>query len=218
VRDAVELPRPSRFERMLCRIGLPEPDAKLVAAAQAFRGPWMTGVLLVLAFVTLAAEFGQASGRAIFLTVAPLLPCLAVAFSYDPSVEPALEQELVTPYSPLRLVLLRTVAVLAVGLPAVVLVSPFLPGRSSYLWLLPAAGFVAGVLALSTWINPLRAGAAISGAWSLVVLFTALNGSVSVVLQARYQAAYIVLGAVSTITFLARSRHLRELRTRGGWL
>ena len=33
IRDSVELPRPSRFERILCRVGLPACDARLVATA-----------------------------------------------------------------------------------------------------------------------------------------------------------------------------------------
>ena len=47
-------------------------------------------VLVVLVFAELAGQFGQASGELFFLLVAPLLPSAAVAFSYDPDLEPAL--------------------------------------------------------------------------------------------------------------------------------
>jgi hypothetical protein len=215
VRDAVELPRPSWFEGMLGRLGLPAHDARLVAAARAFRGPWLVGVLVVLGFVTLAAQSGQARGEWFFLAVAPLLPCVAVALCYDPDVEPALEQELATPYSSLRLVVLRTVAVLAVAIPVVVLVSLVVPVHAPYLWLLPALGFVATVLAASTWMNPLRAAVAISAGWVAGVwLAVAHDGAANAVLHTPFQICYIVLTVVSSGVLLTRGRHLREVRPR----
>jgi len=207
VRDVVELPRPSWFERLLRRAGLPAHDARLVAAAPAFRGPWLMGVLVVLAFVEVAAQVAHARGQLLFLAVAPLLPCIAVAVSYDPDVEPALEQELATPYSPLRLVVLRTVAVLVVAVPVVVVVDAVSPVPAPYLWLLPAVGFVAAVLALSTWTSPLRAALAISTAWLAAVWLAQTR-----VLHAPFQVCYAVVAIVAGSVFLARARHLREVR------
>jgi hypothetical protein len=137
VRDAVELHLPSWLERGLTMVGLPAHEAQLVAAARAFRGPLLVAVLVVLVFAELAGQFGQARGEFFFLLVAPLLPSAAVAFGYDPDLEPALEQELCTPYSPARLVVLRTIAVLALAIPIAVLLV-VLPGPISFLWLLPA--------------------------------------------------------------------------------
>jgi hypothetical protein len=213
LREVVETPKPAAFERLLARVGLPAQDAQLVAAARAFRAPWLAGVLAVLAFVALAAALGHARGQLPFLLVAPLLPGVAVAIAYDPDVEPALEQELATPYPALRLVLLRSIAVLAVGLPVVVVLGLFLPGPAAFLWLLPAVGFVAGVLALSTWMNPLHAAGFIGAVWFVVVSSTTLNGLASDVLQSHFQVGYVLLSAVSGVVFLARERHLRELRS-----
>ena len=120
-RDAVEVPRPSVFERLLRAAGLPAHEARLVALASALRAVWLFGVAAVLAFAALAAEIGHARGLWYFLAVAPLAPCLLVVFSYDRRMDPALEPETVTPYPALRLVLLRTIAVLALALPAVLL-------------------------------------------------------------------------------------------------
>ena len=114
-RDAVEVPRPSVFERLLRGAGLPAPEARLVAVASAFRGVWLVGVAAVLAFAALAAVLGHARGMWLFLAVAPVVPCLVVAAGYDPWMDPALEPELVTPYPALRLILLRTIAVLALA-------------------------------------------------------------------------------------------------------
>jgi hypothetical protein len=212
-RDAVEVPRPSVFERLLRGAGLPAQEARLVAVAGAFRGVWLVGVAAVLAFAALAAAFGHARGVWLFLSVAPVMPCLVVASSYDPSMDPALEPELVTPYPMLRLILLRTIAVLALALPAMLLFGLVVPGETAFAWLLPAVGFVTVVLAASTWVSPLRAAIAVSSVWLAVVwLLAARSSSPESVLQARAQAAFLALAAASFSIFLLRRRQLRQLR------
>ena len=212
-RDAVEVPRPSVFERLLRVAGLPAHDARLVAVASAFRGVWLAGVAAVLAFAALAAAVGHARGMWLFLAVAPIAPCLAVASSYDPKLDPALEPELVTPYPALRLILLRTIAVLALALPAVLLLGLVIPGEAPLAWLLPAVGFVAVVLAASTWVSPLRSAVAVSFGWLAVVwLLAGRATSPDALLQARAQAAFLALAAASFVIFLVRRRRLRQLR------
>ena len=212
-RDVVEVPRPSVFERLLRAAGLPAHEARLVAVASAFRGVWLAGVAAVLGFAALAAAVGHTRGVWLFLAVAPVMPCLVVAAGYDPRLDPALEPELVTPYPALRLVLLRTIAVLALALPAVLLFGLVVPGQAPFAWLLPAAGFVAVVLAASTWVSPLRAAVAVSSVWFGVVwLLAARPGSPEAVLQARAQAGFLALAAASFSVFLVRRRWLRQLR------
>ena len=212
-RDAIEVPRPSGFERLLRVAGLPAHDARLVAVASAFRGVWLTGAAAILAFAALAAAIGHARGVWLFLAVAPVVPCLVVASSYDPRLDPALEPELVTPYPALRLVLLRTIAVLALALPAVLLFGLVVPGETAFGWLLPAVGFVAVVLAASTWVSPLRAAIAVSSAWlALVSLLATHSGSPDAIIQGRAQAGFLVLAAASFVIFILRRRRLRQLR------
>jgi hypothetical protein len=212
-RDAVEVPRPSVFERVLRGAGLPAPEARLVAVASAFRGVWLAGVAAVLAFAALAAAFGHARGVWVFLSVAPVVPCLVVASSYDPWMDPALEPELVAPYPVLRLVLLRTIAVLALAVPAVLLFGLVVPGETAFAWLLPAVGFVAVVLAASTWFSPLRSAIAVSSAWLAAIwLLAARSGAPDAVLQGRAQAGFLVLAAACFVIFLVRRRRLRQLR------
>jgi hypothetical protein len=212
-RDAIEVPRPSVFERLLRGAGLPAQEARLVAVASAFRGVWLTGVAAVLAFATLAAALGHARGMWVFLAVAPVVPCLVVASSYDPWMDPALEPELVTPYPVLRLVLLRTIAVLALALPAVLLFGLVVPGETAFAWLLPAVGFVAVVLAASTWFSPLRSAIAVSSAWLAVIwVLAARSGSPGAVLQGWVQAGFLALAAASFSIFLVRRRRLHQLR------
>jgi len=214
VRDEVEVPKPSPFERLLARVGLPAHEARLVAAAPAFQAAWLGGVLVVGFFVVVAAQIAYGPGQTVLLSVAPLLPSLAVAVSYDPDVQPALEQEVATPYPASRLVLLRTVAVLAGAVPAVIIFGLLVPGPPAYLWLLPAIGFVAVVLACSTWVNPLRAVAGIAAGWFLTVSLASRGGPASDVLSDWYQLAYLCLAVTSMVVFLARGRHLRS---DGGW-
>jgi hypothetical protein len=212
-RDAVEVPRPSVFERLLRAAGLPAHEARLVAVASAFRGVWLVGVAAVLAFAAFAAAVGHDRGLWLFLAVAPVVPCLVVASSYDRWLDPALEPELVTPYPALRLILLRTIAVLALALPAVLLLGLVIPDEAPFAWLLPAVGFVAVVLAASTWVSPLRAAIAVSSVWLAVVwLLAARSGSPVAVLQARAQAGFLALAAASFVIFLMRRRRLRQLR------
>jgi len=212
-RDTVEVPRPSVFERLLRVAGLPGHEARLVAVASAFRGVWLVGAAAVLAFAALAAVAGHARGLWLFLAVAPVVPCLVVASSYDPWLDPALEPELVTPYPALRLILLRTIAVLALALPAVLLLGLVIPGEAPFAWLLPAVGFVAVVLAASTWVSPLRAAIAVSSFWlALVWLLAALSGSPGAMLQGRAQAGFLALAAASLAIFLVRRRRLHQVR------
>lgn len=212
-RDAVEVALPSPFERLLRAAGLPAHDARLVAVASAFRGVWLLGVAAVLAFAAFAAMIGHARGLWLFLAVAPLAPCLVVAFSYDRRWDPALEPEMVTPYAALRLVLLRTIAVLALALPAVSLFGLVVPGAAPFAWLLPAVGFVAVVLAASTWVSPLNAAIVVSGGWFAAVwVMSARSATPAAMSQARTQVAFLVLAAASFAIFLVRGRRLRQLR------
>ncbi len=212
-RDTVEVPRPSVFERLLRAAGLPAHDARLVAAASAFRGVWLAGVAAVLAFAALAAAIGHARGMWLFLAVAPIVPALAVAASYDPKLDPALAPELITPYPAVRLILLRTIAVLALALPAVLLLGLVIPGQAPFAWLLPAAGFVAVVLAASTWVSPLRAATAVSAGWLAVLWLLASRATApDALLQTRAQAGFLALAAASLVIFGVRRRRLRQLR------
>jgi hypothetical protein len=213
-RDAVEVPRPSVFERLLTAVGLPSHEARMVAVASAFHGVWLIGVAAVIAFAALAAKIGDTRGLWFFLAVAPVAPCLLVAFSYDWRWDPALEPEMVTPYPALRLVLLRTTAVLALALPAVLLLGLVVPGQTPFVWLLPALGFVAVVLAASTWISPLNAATTVSVAWLLAVWLVKRAHSPTVVLEAPIQVAFLVLAAASFCVFVVRAHHLSQLRPR----
>ena len=207
VRDDIELAPASPLERLLSRLGLNASDATLVAAAPSLRGPWLTALCSALVFVTAAAISESARGTALFLMVAPLVPAFAVALAYGPEASPALEQESAVPYPLVRLVFLRTAAVLTAALPVVAIVGVLLPGRLSWLWLLPGIGFTATVLGLSVWIPPIRAAEWITLGWVVAVGSATQFSTAMAVLDGRFLVLYCVLVVAGPITLVLGSRH-----------
>lgn len=207
VRDEIELARTSPVERLLSRLGLPASDSALVAAAPSLRGPWLTALGSALLFVAAAAMSQSRVGTSLFLLVAPLVPAFAVALLYGPEASGALEQESAVPYPLARLVLLRTAAVLIASIPIVALVGLLLPGRLSWLWLLPAVGFTSAVLGLSVWIPPVRAAEWITIAWVFAIWSATRLSTAMAVLDGRYLVLYCILLVSGPITLVLGSRH-----------
>jgi hypothetical protein len=208
VQDAIQIPKQSLLERFLLRLGLPEADARIVAVSPAFRGAWLVGLATLLAFVTVAGGYGEGRGQLAFLVIAPLVPALAVALGYDPELDEALESECAAPYSRLRLVLLRSVALLVVAVPAFVTASLLLPGSIAFWWLAPAAGCTAAVLALSTWVVPLAATGIVGTCWLLVVSTVARQGAATDVVGDDYLVAYAAVSVAALLLFVARQGRL----------
>jgi hypothetical protein len=209
VRDELELPQPSWLERSLVRLGLQPSDARVVAVSPMFRGAWLSGLALVLAFAAAAGTGGTHRGLLLFLLVAPLVPSAGVALGFDPETEPALEQECATPWSRFRLVLLRSVALLVTGLPLVLLVSLVVPGRIAALWWIPAAALTVAVLALSTWVAPLPATAGVAAVWLGVV--GSLGRHADQAVDEDFLFAYLAIAAAAAIVLFLRRGRLGEL-------
>jgi hypothetical protein len=202
VQDVVEVPRVSLLERMLHRAGLPAADARIVAVSPAFRGAWLIGLTTLLVFVTVAGGYGDGRGQWAFLVLAPLVPAFAVALGYDPELDDALEQECAAPYSRLRLVLLRSTALIVIAGPALVAASLALPGTIAFWWLAPAAGCTALVLALSTWTAPLSAVGVVATSWFVLVSGVSRQGSPADVVDEDWVLSYaaVFLGALVLLT------------------
>lgn len=208
VRDEIEVPRASVFERLLVRLGMPPGDAMLVTAAPALRGSWICAVALSLAFAVGGTLAGRNGGVGVFLTLAPLVPVVAVAVAFGPEAGPALEQESSAPYPLARLVLLRTAAVVLAALPVVVVGQLAFPDGVSWLWLLPALGFTALVLGLSTWFGPWRPAIAIIFVWFVCTAVASRIGSVSVVLSPHLLVLYSLLLVTGPAVLVLRARRL----------
>ena len=215
VADQLQTPQPTLVERTAARLGLSERDALVVAAAPAIRGAWLLGLLLCLLFAVIGVAQGAPNGSLLFLAVTPLVPVAAVAFAYGQDVDPMWDTTLAAPYSPLRLLLLRSVSVVVVALPLALAAAPLLPGPPwvAVAWLAPGLACAAVTLALSTWVAVSRAAVAVSGFWVVAVIVSAGPAvhDVLLVVAAPLLPAYLVVAVLASAVFWMRSDHLSYL-------
>lgn len=198
--DLLSLPR---FERMLVRFGVAEDTARLLAATPSLTASWLTAVAAAVVFAVAAAD-SSPRGLVVFLTLAPMLPVAGVAAAYGREADPAYELAVAAPYSLLRLLLVRSLAVVGTTL-AVTAGGGLLladAGWRSAAWLLPALALSAVTLALSARVAPVWAGAAVLTGWLGIVLtswqvtgdrLTAFGGAGQVVALAVTLLALTVL-------------------------
>lgn len=210
IRDAIEAPALNTLGRALRRCGMNESDAILLSSAPALTGAWLTGVTLVALFTALATTASPGRGLAMFLVLAPLLPVAGVAAAYGADVDPTHELTLSAPYSKLRLLMLRTGAVVLTCVPLTVLAAVPLKGPwwVAVAWLLPASAFVALTLAATTFMPPVYAATGIALAWFSLTLPALISGSPLRVLDQGLLVAYVVVTAGAALVFAVRTRHL----------
>jgi hypothetical protein len=202
--DRVDAPRPGHLERALVRLGVSEATARLVAATPMLRRPWLAAIAGVLAFAAVAAQSDERWLRS-FLVVAPLVPLAGVAVAFASGLDPTREIGLATPYPGLRLLLIRTVAVLAVTVPAAFVAGLALPGPSwiAAAWLLPAAGLTSAALALTGRLRPVSAVGLVAGVWVAATTPTVLKGQM-VVFGSAAQLAWLAIAAGGVLWLVAR--------------
>ena len=213
VRDAVEsppLPLPVRLAR---RVGLPEPTAVLLAATASLRTAWLVGAFVALAFATLAVSMAGEELLAPFLLVAPLVPVIGVAAAYGPQQDPLEALVVTAPYGRTRLILVRTLAVLASVLPATMVLGLFLPGPT---WLAaaglgPALALVPILLALSSFVGPRTGVAVVTLGWSGVVAFSLRGLPPTWPVEAGQQLVYLALALASVAVLVVRSSRQRQI-------
>jgi len=213
VREQVQAPAPSLVERLLARLGVSAPDARIVSVAPSLRTSWLLGLAVTLGFVGLGAANGGSRGLVFFLLVAPLVPVAGVAFAYGPDVDPSYEVGVAVPYSAARLLLLRTAAVLATSLPLLLMAALLVPGLSWTVvsWLLPALAFTAVMLAASTWTRPTFAGVGLGIVWACAVGTAAFAEDPYAVLAPSLLLIYAVVGIAAALVLRLRIRRLTPL-------
>jgi hypothetical protein len=215
VEDRVEVGSLSLFERFLLRVGVREDTARLLAATPSLRSSWLASLSVAIAFAVFAADTSP-RGLFFFLTVAPMLPVAGVAAAYGRDADPAYELAVASPFSLLRLLLVRSVAVVGstIALTAIggLLLENF--GWSAASWLLPALALSVTILALSSRMAPVWAGAGVLTSWLAVVfLTTQLTGDRLSVFGQAGQFAALGLIAVAGLA-LARQRSTFAYDTR----
>ena len=182
-------------ERVLVRLGLRAGDAVVVGAAPVLRIAWSAGLAAVLGFILVASLVGDDHGQALFLALAPLMPVAGVAAAYGPSADPSYELGLAAPYRMIRLVLLRSAAVLLAAVPITVAAGLLLPldGATGVAWVLPALAFTVLVLGAGSWVDPWAAAVAVGAGWVTAVAVSARLGDVLAVLAPSAVVGYVVL-------------------------
>lgn len=167
--EHLDTPPVGRLERALHLAGLRDADARVIGATLTLHGSWLVACVLALAFVVLATTTGpERAGLAAFLIAAPLVPLAGVAVAYGPRVDPTFEIATAATLPGARIVALRTMAVTAPAIPAVAVLSLFLPvGPLAFAWLLPALGLAAASLALGTLMPLARAATGLATLWLL---------------------------------------------------
>jgi len=214
---ALDQPRPGVVEQGLLALGVPEHVARLLAATPTLRGSWIGAVAAALALAALAsAALRHAATPVWLLVVAPLLPLAGVAAAYGPGVDPTFELALTAPMRGLRLLLIRAAAVLTT--------TTLLAGAASLTlggfglraagWLLPSLALTIASLALSTFIEPLRAAALPAVAWVVAVAVTLQprGGWSSVLFAPAGQAAFGVVAVAAAVVLTTRRRVLDTTR------
>jgi hypothetical protein len=215
VEDRVEVGSLSFFERFLLLVGVREDTARLLAATPSLRSSWLASLSVAIAFAVFAADTSP-RGLFLFLTLAPMLPVAGVAAAYGREADPAYELAVASPFSLLRLLLVRSVAVVGstIALTGIggLLLADF--GWSAASWLLPALALSVTILALSSRMAPVWAGAGVLTSWLAVVfLTTQLTGDRLAVFGHAGQLAALGLIAAAGLA-LARQRSTFAYDTR----
>ncbi|MFJ6832883.1 zf-HC2 domain-containing protein [Streptomyces sp. NPDC091209] len=209
----LDAPRPGPVEWLLVRFGVADHTARLLAAAPALRRSWLGAIVALLVMTAVAANAVRAGATpTLFLALAPLLPLVGVAMSYGPAVDPTYEMAVVSPLHGFRLLMIRTVAVLSVGLVVNGLATLALPsyGLHALAWLLPALALTATGLALTSRLGPVLAPSLVGGGWLALLAVARVTTEHDATLAPFTAPGQGVSGAVALLAagllYLARDR------------
>lgn len=210
----LDAPAPSRSERLLRRLGMPSHITRPMVATPALRRSWFVALgLVVLIGLTIADPARPRTSAFGLLALAPLLPVLGVATAYGSADDPAHEVHTATPTSGLRLLLLRTAAVLCVAVPIVTLTALLSPVTRPWAaaWLLPALAVSSLSLALMTWLSPRASGALVACGWMLAnVVARGVTDDALAMFLPGAQVSAAVVAALSVGTLWVRRVELEQ--------
>ncbi|BAC71775.1 hypothetical protein AQJ43_33710 [Streptomyces avermitilis] len=204
----LDAPRPGMFESLLVRAGVADHTARLLTATPVLRRSWLGAVAFLL--VMTVGIVLTVDSPALFLALAPLLPLAGVALSYGPVLDPTYEMAVVAPLHGFRLLLIRTLAVLATGLLLNGLATLALPGYGlrALAWLLPALALTGTGLALTPRLGPVLAPALTGGAWIglLLVAQARTHETLAPFTMAGQGAAAVVAALAAGLLYRTRDR------------
>lgn len=212
VRATITVPAPSAPVRLLRRLGARDDDLVALSGADSLLVPWAVAVGFAVACACLVglAGLGPVNQHTVFLAAAPLGPVLAIVAAYD-ALDPLRELAAPTPYSKLRLALLRACVALAVALPATAAIGLVVPAMEdlAWVWLAPSFGLTLGALVLLTWWDAKVAGAMVCALWTGLVVVVRTNGTVDPLTAPLAQAGFVAAGVVLAGALVLRTSTLR---------
>lgn len=172
--------------------------------------PWVTMTVAVLGCAVLL-ETLRADLPPLALLLAPVAPLPGVAVAWNRRTDPAWELIAATPAVGAALLLRRTLTVLAVVVPTLVLAGAG-TGTSLALMLLPCLAFTAGTIALGTLVGVRRAAAGLGAVWALTVVLPSLVAMrLPVVLQPGSAAAWALVTVLLSGFAATRADSFRRL-------
>lgn len=168
--ERVQAPPTGRLERLLRACGMPDSMARLLSVTPSLRGSWLTAVVFVLVLAELAGN-SSTGGIVLFMALAPVLPMISVAAAFGGDMDPSRGMVAAAPYPMLRLLLVRTTAVVACTLLPAAALALLLPGPS---WLamgclLPSLALTSIVLVLTPRVPALPVSGTLAAAWMVLV-------------------------------------------------
>jgi hypothetical protein len=204
----LDAPARSKVERVLLALRMPESVARTLVATPALRRAWFVATGVALLFGLGAADTSKPGASLLMLlALAPMVPVVGVALAYGPGSDPAHEATIATPMSGLRLVLLRSTAVVACSMGAAGIATLLLRDKTwmSIAWLVPALALPAVCLALSTYMTPRRAAVLVGVVW--LTPLSVINRNVTdelVVFRLWGQLAFGVVAVAAAATIAIR--------------
>ena len=217
ITTAISAPRLPLPLRLLGTLGVRHTDLVVLRASSAVLISWALAVAGALIFVAIAGSLSTLEQRVFYAVVAPLLPAMLVATAYDAS-DPTRELLAATPFSKLRVALLRTALAVTAALPVVVLMGVLVPELEGQrgAWLLPSLTLTVVALVLLTWLAaPVTIGVLVT-CWVLVVTVWTTRASLDTVTSAGVQSAFLALALVATTTLVWRLTDFRLSAIRPG--
>jgi signal transduction histidine kinase len=213
--SAPELQRPL-FDRVLARLGLRDDIVRIVAATPSLRVPWILAAGSVVVFALWGASV-EPRLAVIVAMVAPVLPVAGVAAAYGPWADPMFEMTQASPVSGFRVLVIRSLAVVAVAVVLVGLAATVVPGAgvTAIAWVLPSLALCSASLLLATVVPLTRAVAIVAIAWFAVAAGAAVTQPAAM-FRGWAQVAFCAV-AIGCSLLLARRRHhldIANLHTR----
>ena len=200
--------------RALVRLGVRDTDIVVLRASTNLVLALAIATAAAVGFALVAAQLRSSQQELFYLAISPLLPAALVAGAYD-TTDPLRELAEPTPFSKLRVALLRTIVAVAGALP-LVLVMGLVPqiGISLAAWLLPALALAAVLLVLLTWWPATTSGLVVGSAWLVTIGLLRAGGDLDLLTAVTGQVLSGALLVVAGVALLARFDLLPALGAR----